>query len=204
MRSWDLLTSICKERLHTQVSSTQLHRNSSARLLLSPSPPSLLSLSFWVLPSRPALPASLLLPFPSFILLPFPSLVPSLPLCTSFPPSCLPCLLGQAVAGQTGCTPHHPPTDWNYKGLIMALFRGFPKPRGSLGAWVEGVGLEGGLRHSGCAVGSGPMLPGFKPQPCLGRVTQPLWVSAPSCGESQQCHLSYWVARRGSRVHAAT
>lgn len=36
MRSWDLLTSICKERLHTQVSSTQLHRNSSARLLFPP------------------------------------------------------------------------------------------------------------------------------------------------------------------------
>lgn len=143
MRSWDLLTSVCKETLHIQISSTQVHKNSSALLLPPPHsspasellvPASFLISSLFFIPGLPP-PC----PSPSFVLLRFPSHLSSLPFYISFPPSALPYLPDWGMDGQTGHGPSPPLANWNYNGLTLS--QEISKSSGSLGVCVNGVGM---------------------------------------------------------------
>ena len=118
MMSWDLLTSICKEMLNRQISSTLVLKNSSAMLLLPPAlipATELLLLGFLplivsFLRSGPAL--AVFPTLPSLVCSPsFPSRLLSLPFQVSFPTSCLSCLPDPGVDRQTGQGPL-PPTGY--------------------------------------------------------------------------------------------
>lgn len=136
MRSLDLLTSIWKEMLNMQISSTQVHKNRSALLFPPPlsSPASELLLlvpaSFLVssLPFIPHHPPPR--PSPSFFLLLFPSHLFSFPFYIFLPPSG-PVFLTEVWMDKQGIDPYH---HWQWGATMdQRYFKKFQSP---LQPWV--------------------------------------------------------------------